>query len=312
MHLVLLLYVLFASLFTLQKVTINHCEPFFLVGSRMLFAGLVLLGYIAIRHKPAIKIKAAHIGGVILLALSQIYLTNILEIWAIKNMASYKVCLFYSLSPFVSALVAFFLLKEKMSQKKMLGMLIGFLGLMPIIFAQTQDEVGVGTFLAFTLAELAMLGAVFCSVCGWIMLKKVMDDYEYSPLLANGLSMTIGGLFALAHSYLAGEQWSPIPVTNIQPFIIYTLIMCLISNLVCYNLYGALLKRFTSTFMSFAGLVTPVFTSLFGFIWLHEVITWHFFVSMALFALGLVIFYREEMVQAETFTVSRTLAKTYD
>lgn len=279
----------------------------------MLFAGLVLLAYIAIRHKPkTLKIKASHIGGIALLALSQIYLTNILEIWAINNMASYKVCLFYSLSPFVSALVAFFLLKERMSYKKAVGMLIGFLGLMPIIFAQTQDEIRVGTFLGFTLAELAMLGAVVCSVYGWIMLKKVMEDYEYSPLVANGLSMTIGGVLALAHSYLAGEQWTPIPVTNLQPFIVYTLIMCLISNLICYNLYGYLLKRFTSTFMSFAGLVTPLFTSLFGFIWLQEIITWHFFVSMVLFAVGLFVFYREEMEAAGTFAINRKLAKTYD
>lgn len=296
MYLVILLYVLFASLFTLQKNTLNYCEPFFLVGSRMLFAGLVLMAYLVIRHKPkSIRIKASHIGGVILLAMSQIYLTNIFEIWAIEHMVSSKACLLYSLSPFVSALVAFVVLKERMSNKKMFGMIIGFFGLLPIIFAQTQDEISTGTVLIFTLAELAMVGAVFCSVYGWVMLKKVMQDYEYSPLLANGLSMTIGGMLALGHSYIAGENWAPIPVTNLQPFIINTLIMCLISNLICYNLYGYLLKRFSATFMSFSGLVTPLFASLFGFIWLQEVITWHFFVSIALFTLGLVIFYREEI-----------------
>lgn len=262
----------------------------------MLFAGLVLLAYLWIKHRPQnIKIKPAHIGGLLLLALSQIYLTNILEIWAIKNMLSSKACLLYSLSPFVSALVAFFVLKETMSSKKMLGMSIGFLGLLPIIFAQTQEEVASGTFLVFTFAELAMVGAVFCSVYGWIMLKKVMQDYKYSPLLANGVSMTIGGVLALLHSYFAGENWAPIPVNNLQPFVINTLIMCLISNLVCYNLYGYLLKRFSATFMSFAGLVTPIFASLFGYIWLNEVITWHFFVAIALFTFGLIIFYREEI-----------------
>lgn len=303
MYLVILLYILFASLFTLQKDTLNYCEPFFLVGSRMLFAGLVLLGYLAIKHKPqTLKIKPEHVVGVMMLALSQIYLTNILEIWAIEHMVSSKACLLYSLSPFVSALVAFVVLKETMSSKKALGMLIGFFGLLPIIFAQTQDEVSSGTFLVFTFAELAMVGAVFCSVYGWIMLKKVMQDYEYSPLMANGLSMTIGGLLALMHSYFAGEQWSPIPVNNFSSFATNTLVMCLISNLICYNLYGYLLKRFSATFMSFAGLVTPLFASLFGFIWLGEVITWHFFVAIALFTLGLVIFYREEMAPVDPVT----------
>lgn len=309
-YLVILLYLLFASLFTLQKDTLNYCEPFFLVGSRMLFAGLVLLGYLMIRYKPkAINFKLKHLSGLVLLALSQIYLTNIFEIWAIEHMVSSKACLLYSLSPFVSALVAFLVLKETLSRKKMLGMLIGFMGLLPIIFAQTQEEISTGTFLIFTMAELAMVGAVFCSVYGWIMLKKVMSDYEYSPLLANGISMTIGGVLALTHSYIAGENWMPIPVTEVQPFVINTLIMCLISNLICYNLYGHLLKRFTATFMSFAGLVTPLFASLFGFIWLHEMITWHFFVSIALFTLGLIIFYREEVERGQVF-ISKSVTET--
>ncbi len=127
------------------------------------------------------------------------------------------------------------------------------------------------------------------------MLKKVINEFEYSPLLANGLSMTIGGVLALAHSYVVGENWAPIPVTDLQPFIINTLIMCLISNLICYNLYGYLLQRFSATFMSFAGLVTPLFASLFGYLWLNEVITWHFFISIVMFSIGLVIFYREEI-----------------
>ena len=302
MHLVVLLYALFASLFTLQKDSLSYCEPFFMVGSRMLFAGVVLLGYLAIRHRATLlKIRPTHMSGILLLAISQIYLTNIFEVWAIKHMVSSKACLLYSLSPFISALVAFAILKETVSRKKMLGMFIGFLGLMPIIFAQTSEEISSGTFLVFTMAELAMVGAVFFSVYGWIQLKKVMGDYEYSPLLANGLSMTLGGVLALAHSYAASENWAPLPVTNLPSFAINTLIMCLISNLICYNLYGYLLKRFSATFMSFAGLVTPLFASIFGFVWLNEVITWHYFISMVLFSIGLLIFYREEMAKENIF-----------
>ena len=239
--------------------------------------------------------------GLLLLAVSNIYLTNIFEIWAIKYMVSSKACLIYSLSPFVAALVAFVVLRERLSRKKTIGMAIGFLGLLPIIFTQTQQELTTGTILVFTLAELSIVGAVFCSVYGWIMLKKVMNEYQYSPLVANGLSMIIGGALALIHSYSSGEQWTPVPVLEMRPFIINTLIMCAISNFICYNLYGYLLRRFTATFMSFAGLVTPIFASLFGFLFLQEVVTWHFYVSIVLFTVGLVIFYREEISQEKVF-----------
>ena len=71
--------------------------------------------------------------------------------------------------------------------------------------------------------------------------------------------------------------------------------MLLISNVVCYNLYGHLLKRFSATFMSLAGLITPLFASLFGWYFLDEVITWHFYMSMFIFSIGLFIFYQEEI-----------------
>lgn len=296
MHLVILLYALFASLFTLQKNALQYTEPFFLIGARMLFAGVVLLLFVLWRYRAAgLKIKLGHIKWIVVLGLSNIYLTNILEIWAIKHMMSSKACLLYSLSPFVSALIAYLVLNERLSAKKALGMGVGFLGILPIIFAQTQGELSSGKLFVFTLAELALFGAVIFSVYGWIVLKKVVSEYNYSMLVANGYSMLFGGLLALGHSYVVGEGWAPIPVSDGQAFVVNMLIMCLISNLICYNLYGHLLKRFSATFMSFAGLVTPLFASLFGFLFLGEVVTWHFYIAMGLFALGLLFFYRQEV-----------------
>ena len=162
---------------------------------------------------------------------------------------------------------------------------------------QTGTEASVGEFLHLSLPELALLFAVIFGVLGWILLKKVIIDYGYSPLLANGISMTIGGFFALIHSYACGESWSPIPVTHLGPFMRNILSLGLISNLICYNLYGYLLKRYSATFMSFAGLVTPLFASLFGWFFLKEQITWHYAASLAIFSVGLTLFYREELSQ---------------
>ncbi len=307
MFLVILLFALFASIFTLQKETLDYCEPFFLIGSRMLFAGIVLLTYLFITNKESLKINPKHIVTFVLLTLSASYLTNICEIWGIKHMVSSKACLIYSLSPFLAAFVAFIILGETLSKQKWLGMLIGFFGLIPIHFTQTSEEISLGQFTIFSIAELSIVGAVIFSVYGWILLKKIISQYKHSPLLANGISMTVGGTLALMHSYFSGETWQPIPVTEIQPFIINSLIMCLISNMICYNLYGFLLKRFTATFMAFAGLVTPFFVALYGYLFLQEIITWHFFASMVMFSLGLVLFYQDEIKQGQAFRINDTL-----
>lgn len=297
--LVILLFALFASLFTLSKTALEFSEPFFLIGSRMTFAGILLLTHQFLFNRKAFKIKASHVLPFIMLGLVSIYITNIAEIWGIQFMSSAKACLIYSLSPFIAALFAYWMLNETLTGKKWLGLVVGFFGLTPILFTQSSSTDLAKDLLFFSWAELALIIAVFASVYGWILLKKIVSEYRYSFIMANGISMLIGGVLALVHSYVSGEQWTPIPVIggHFGPFIECALWMTLISNVVCYNLYGYLLKRFSATFLSLAGLITPLFASLFGWYFLHEVITWHFFASMALFSIGLTLFYQEELAQ---------------
>lgn len=299
MHLVVLLFALFASLFTISKETLLHASPFFIIGSRMTLAGIIFISYVMITDKEKITnffkqnlIKT--ISLITILGFTNIYLTNILEIWSMQFTTSAKTCLLYSLSPFFAALVAYLMLKENMSKKKWIGMAIGFAGLIPIFNLESAFESQSGTFLSISLAEIGMLGAVVCSVFGWILLKKLITELNCSILVANGFSMLLGGVLALAHSYYSNEPWSPIPVTNLMPFLRNTIIMCLVSNVICYNLYGTLLRKYSATFMSFAGLMTPIFASLFGWAFLNETISWHYFAAICLFGAGLFIFYAEE------------------
>lgn len=301
MYLVIILYALFASIFGFSKAALNYSEPYFLIGSRMLFAGLILLAYQFITNRQAFQFKLIHLKFLALLGFLNIYLTNVAEIWGIQHMVSAKACLIYSLSPFLAAIISYFVLKETLSSKKWLGMLIGFVGLVPIFMTQTQSEGASGNFSFISLAELSLVVAVFCSVYGWILLKKIMTDFKYSPIMANGMSMTFGGVLALLHSFAMGESWSPVPVTDFGPFLFNSLAMCIISNLICYNLYGYLLKRYTATFMSFAGLVTPVFATLFGWLFLNEAVTWHFFASIVLFSIGITLFYQEELKRDKVY-----------
>lgn len=299
MPLVILLFALFASLFTLSKTALEFAEPFFLIGSRMTCAGIFLLAHQFFFNRPFFKIKLNHILPLLMLGLVSIYITNIAEIWGIQYMSSAKACLIYSLSPFIAALFAYWMLREKLTGKKWLGLCIGFLGLSPILFTHSSSTELAKDLLLISWPEIALITAVFASVYGWILLKKIINDFHYSPMMANGVSMLVGGLLALSHSYLCGENWTPFPVVEGKygAFIECTFWMMLISNVICYNLYGYLLKRFSATFMSLAGLITPLFASLFGWYFLNETISWHFFASMGLFSIGLVIFYQEELTQ---------------
>lgn len=297
MFYVLLLYALFASVFTIAKTGLAYAQPFFLVGTRMLLAGVILLSYQIFIKKQVLRFDSKTWGRLILLAVFNIYLTNVFEFWGLRYLTSFKTCFIYSLSPFLSALFSYFLFSEKLTSKKWMGLLIGFLGFTPILLSQTSSEEQTGQFFFFSWAELSVMMAAICSVYGWIVLKQLVNEHQLSPLTANGVSMFVGGALALAHSF-AIEDWLPLPVTNFPIFLECTLLLILISNLICYNLYGSLLKSYSATFMSFAGFTTPLFTALFGWLLLGEIVTWPFYLSFVIVLLGLLLFDQEELKQS--------------
>lgn len=294
MFLVLLLYGLFASVFTIAKTGLQYTQPFFFVGTRMMLAGVILLAYQYFFHPDGLKVKKSHFWQFFRLAAFNIYLTNVFEFWGLKYLTSFKTCFIYSLSPFLSALFSYFVFSEKMSMRKWLGLVIGFVGLAPILLNETSSEELTGHFAFLSWAEIAVIMAAICSVYGWILLRQLVKDGDYSPYMANGLSMLIGGGMALFHSSLV-ETWDPVPISNMLPFLECTLLLIVISNLICYNLYGTLLKKFSATFMSFAGFVTPLFTAFLGWIFLGETVTWPFYLSAIIVFCGLTVFYQEEL-----------------
>jgi drug/metabolite transporter (DMT)-like permease len=294
MSLVFVLYALFASVFIVEKWALAHVSPFFLVGTRMLIAGLIILSYSFVSEKAALKLTKKTALRIFLLGFFNIYLTNVLEVWGLQYLSSFKTCFLYSLSPFLSVLFSWLIFRDTLRLPKWLGLCIGFVGFIPILMEQGSMEELSGMIFGCSLAQIAGLFAVISSVLGWIFLHQLICVDKCPPCVANGYSMLIGGLLATIHS-LVSESWTPIPTTNVEIFVQSTLLLLVVSNIICYNLYGYLLKRFSPTFMSFAGLSTSLFTALLGRLFFHESISWSFFISLAIVGIGLTIFYLEEI-----------------
>lgn len=295
MHLVFLLYALFAMVFTVAKYGLEYVQPFFLVGVRMLLAGGMLLSFLYFFDRKNFVFRWSSWKRFFLLGLTAIYLCNAFEFWGLQYLSSAKTCFIYSLSPFASALLSYWLLSERMSRLKWLGLLIGFIGFIPIFAMGGPQEAGVeNAFLFFSWPELSVTLAAVAAVYGWIVLRQLVRDEGYSPLMANGVSMVIGGALSLTHSFFT-ENWDPVPVTEYKPFLESMALQIIISNILAYNLYGYLLKHFSAPFMSFAGFSTPFFTVAISWLTLGETVGWGFWISSMVVLAGLGMFYVEEL-----------------
>lgn len=293
---IIVLFFVWSLAFPLGKMMLGCAPPIFLTAIRMLFAAGLLVGYALLRNKIG-KLSRRIILGLFLLGFFNIYLTNILEFWSLSQISAAKTCFLYSLSPFLTAILSYFHFKEKMTFMKGLGLSIGFLGFIPTIINKDFTELSLNGIFVFSWPEISMFFAVFFSVYGWILLRILVKD-QVSPLVANGLSMLIGGVLALMTSFYL-DSWNPTPVAHgTWPTLLgLIVVLTIVSNIFCYNLYGFLLKRYTATFLSLFGLLSPVFASLHSWILLGEVPSLPIFTSTGIVILGLFIVYKEEVKQ---------------
>jgi len=291
--LVLIMNAIVGSSFPISKALLKYCTtPFFLTGIRMIIGGGLLLAYQYFAPYAYFKFRRKHIWLYAQIVLASIYLSYILRFWALDRMPSSKLGFLFNLSPFFAAVYSYFFFNEKISRMQLVGMLIGFVGFFPILYYRSIEEAAFTELARISLPELAAIAAVGLHSYGWIIMRKLVKFKRYDPAMVNGLSMLAGGVLAMATS-LWLEGW--LPVRNTQFFVSWLAVSILVSNVLYHNMYAYLLKKYTATFMSFAGFSTSLFCALYGWAFLNERITWHFWVSAALVLTGLYIFYRHEV-----------------
>lgn len=292
MILVIFLYALCASMFTIAKAVLLYAQPVFFIGIRMLAAGALLLGFDRVRLGRFYVIAKDDWWLFIQLILFHVYVVYVFDLLALQYMTSARSALWYSLTPFFTAGIAYFVLSERLTTKRAVGLAIGFAGMLFEVLA----EVDIGQLSPKGIYDLYMLLAVGAGAYGWIVFKQLqLRPAGYSTFFINGLAMFVGGLMALATSALF-EQWHiQSPVTHVLNFLLLTGLIVVLGNVMYYSLYGYLLRFYTNTFLAFAGFLCPLFAALFGWFFLHEPLSWRFFVSVGFVCFGLYLFYQDEL-----------------
>jgi drug/metabolite transporter (DMT)-like permease len=185
---------------------------------------------------------------------------------------------------------------EYLNLKKVMGIAIGFAG---FIFMLAQDAPGELTFFqssCISAGEAALLIAAVTSVYGWSVMRSIVRDYRVGSIEANGIAMIVGGILILAASLVLEGPLVAFTTSwmSMAPFLVLSVVA---SNILGYGLYGFLLNTYSTTLLSFAGLLEPPIAALYGYIFLAEPVGLHFFIAMTFVLAGLFIFYRQELSQ---------------
>lgn len=298
MHLIflsILLFSVWSLAFPLGKWMLSFGSPLLLTAVRMTIAGALLTGYLFFKNRSSLRLSARGWLSMVWLALTSVVLSNVLELWGMQSVLPAKACFIYSLSPFFTALLSYLHFGEKMTTKKWLGLSLGFLGFLPPLLWDEKGNAPISLFYGFSWGEIAVIGAAFFAVWGWVFLRLIVKDEKIPHLVANGWSMLLGGVFSLTFCFIfEKDPTSLLNEATAWPILWGTAAMIVISNLFGYNLYGYLLSRYSATLLSLFGLLSPLFASLHSWMLFGDLPSPLMLGSTLIILAGLRIFYYEE------------------
>jgi drug/metabolite transporter (DMT)-like permease len=294
-------FALFASAILANKVLLTMLSPTMLVGLRMFFAGVILFVYSWKKHDPVFhKIKKDWVL-LISIGLFTTFMPALLKAYALSRLETAHFTLLGSVDPFVTALYAYILWREKLSVNKIIGILLGCTGV-----ALSLNLSAIATRACSTnliVPQIAALGAIVLSRYGWIMVQQQLRANRYPPAQLNSLIMIESGTLALLSLPFveASTQFAiPAPVWFFA-LLAYTTI---VGNVFAYTLYAYILKHYNATLVSLAGFSIPVFAALYSWLLLKEKITLQFALAASVIFLGLVVFYYDD-IKRQNLTQTR-------
>ncbi len=245
------------------RIGVETIPPFWLAGLRQTSAGLIIIiyGLITGYKLPAWK----DYSKTIIPALLMIATGNGLVTWAEQEIESGLAAILCSMNPVWVMLISFiFLRTEKLHWKAVVGIMLGFVGIL-VIFANSLADFAKPEYL------LGILGIVLANV-GWaagtVYVSKVKTDIP--PVFAAGWQMFTAGLVLTAISLF---RENPFETKYTLEGVGALLYLTIFGSIVAYGAFLYMLKHLSPTVASAYAYINTVVAVLLGWLWLDEVIT---------------------------------------
>lgn len=280
-HLPLLAYLLltfiWSSTWLVIKLGLEVMPPFYSAGLRFTMAFFALSIYAVYLKLSFPKSLKEHIF-LFFFGFNIFTLSYGLVYWAEQHISSGLTSVMYTVMPFYTLFLSYKMLPdEKITKRKILGLLFGLVGILIIFW----DQLSVGTDAVF-LALIAMLFSPFFSAYGTVLGKK--SGKQYHPVTLNTLPLLYAGLSFFIVSFFS-EDYSAVALNGMALFSVSYL--AIFGTAIAFVVYFWLLQRATTLFISTLTFITPPIALLWGWAILDEPITLHLIAGMLIVFIGI-------------------------
>ena len=277
--LLLVLAVIWGAAFFFIGVAVRHVPPLTYVWLRLTIGAAALWSYMVLRREPVALPRQAW-GSILLLAILNNALPFALFGWSQTHIASGLASILNATTPIWGVLVAHFLTHdERMSPRKVAGVLLGFGGVAAMIGPSLLSNIG-----SSGLAELACVAASLSYALAAVWARR-FKRLGISPFSVTTGQLTAGALVMLPFSMVVDRPWThAIPPVSAWAAIAALAIFC---TALGYVLYFRLIEHAGATNALLVTLLVPPVAILLGATFLGETLAPQDFAGLGLIALGL-------------------------
>ena len=267
---------LWSFAFVAGKIGVTDCPPLILLAARFSLAGLLILGFFAVRREAwqQIRWREASIFAILGIANNALYLG--LGYTGLKYVSAGLGGLIVSANPVFTAALAALWLGESMTWRKVTGLLLGIAGVALIVW----HRISVGSDslhgVLFTLASLASI------VAGTILFKLFAP--KGSLWVGNGIQNLAAGIVLAPIAFSFADVHDIVPSLRLAGAFAF---LVLGGSIVAYALWFHMLKVCGATAASAYHFLMPPLGMLFAYLVLGENVAFRDLLGIVPVALGI-------------------------
>ena len=249
--------------FVWTKIALNYWEPFTIILARLILSTLILYGFLWVFKKRE-SINRSDLGLFFLSALFNPFFYFIGENYGVKFSTASVSSVMIATIPIFTAIMAFFVYKERLSALNIFGMALSMAGIVIMLS-------GPGFSLSSSLKGLLwLLFAVISAVFYAIVLKKLTFKYSSTTIIAfqNFLGIFLFLPFFLIFDY---KHFITVPIT--QELIFSIVALAIFGSSLAFIFFTIGMREIGVTRTSLFSNLIPFFTAIFSFILLKESFT---------------------------------------
>lgn len=263
-------------------------------GLRFTIAGAVLLG-VRLLQGASLPRRRADWLNLLLIGVLMVGAGNLCVVWAEHHVTSGFAALLVGGSPFAMALLERARGGERLTKNKLIGLVIGFAGLVILV----APELTGGSFnLLFLLGVLAIqVGTV-----GWnwgSIVSKYHVSKDIDPIMSAALQMLLGGAVVSVVGLAMGDAASFHFTTRTLAAFLYLVVF---GSLITYAAYIYALSKLPTSTTSLYAYINPVVALFLGWLVLDEPIGWNGIAGMVVIFTGVAFVQAKGRIRGATMT----------